>query len=169
MATSGKRQGGTSSKKHKKSKSSRYYRYGWPAFLLGIVLTYGYLTFAGARGGIATVQSGFPLTRVVETIKREAQTRGARVVATTDLQAELATGGVTVGREVTVIYLRIPHAEAGGLADDGKRACMYPPSIAVWQDAAGKTNVSYLASRSIMGPDVVATLRDIIDVAVGSS
>lgn len=169
MATSGKRHSGTPHKKKSKSKSSRYYRYGWPAFILGIVIAYGYFTFLGGSGGLVTERTGFSVSRAVSAIQQQAEAEGARVVATTNLQQELATGGVSTGRAATVIYLRMPYAEADGLADDGKRACLYPPAIAVWQDTNGRTNVSYLASRRLMGADVVASLRDIVDVAVGGS
>jgi len=129
----------------KKRKQSRYVRYGWPAFLLGILLatlfarattSESIITKDSPRGFAATVKG------VREAIESNSWNEGGVI----DLGEWFAAQNVDFARRAKIIKINKGYDTRDMLLEDGSRSCLIPWSVAVWEDDGGNVKVSYPAA-----------------------
>lgn len=157
-----------SSKKHhhhhsSKKKTSRYIRYGWVGFLVGLVVGFGFARFKGGGAALQTAQTKLSFDAAVGTIEQTIPQQGWQHAGTLDLNAMLANqAGVALEPRVRIIKMYNAQGVRQAVRADGSSACLLPDSVAVWEDAEKKVFVTRLkpsATRKMFG-DRVAESQD---------
>ncbi|MBN2309083.1 MAG: hypothetical protein JXR94_08940 [Candidatus Hydrogenedentes bacterium] len=139
----------SSSKKHrhvKKSKSSRYIRYGWPAFVLGVILTAVILPrLHGGNGGFVTYDSPLDVDKTLQSIKRTVGGSGWKVTGTIHLNNVLAEEGVQLERQIRILKVHNTEFTEECAYKDVEALADFPWSILIYEGEEGKARVAHRA------------------------
>ncbi len=148
----------------KKTKSERYFKYGWPGLLAGLVLGIMLMNSLSPGRMIVTKKSSFGFDRTVVAIEGAISDLGLKHMGTVDTKKKLGTGF-----RAKVIRLLHPGETGSALDADRGIVCIVPTTIAVYEDEDLNIYISYLRpswARKIFGDRTGEVLGSIVKEAL---